>query len=166
MKPSNTTKPSTKLHVMLNLTFATSTGVCNTGTSALSVCNLLLWTTTNNTDDATEPPPDANFETWMRGWGGVWLGIVYKDADVVSAVVLWRRTITRNRTPWYIADRRTAGIKALPHYHQLLVGEQNLIRGSSYVKTIISPFSYYNEAEPREQSDWDRFLPSGKKASS
>ena len=31
--------PRTKRHVMLNLT---STGVCNTGTSALYVCNLLL----------------------------------------------------------------------------------------------------------------------------
>ena len=31
--------PSTKRHVMLNLT---STGVCNTGTSALYVCYLLL----------------------------------------------------------------------------------------------------------------------------
>ena len=37
---------STKRHVMLNLT---STGVCNTGTSALYVCNLLLWLTANNT---------------------------------------------------------------------------------------------------------------------
>ena len=34
--------PCTKLHVMLNLT---STGVCNTGTSALYVCNLLPWLT-------------------------------------------------------------------------------------------------------------------------
>ena len=58
MKPSNTTTsgkatdmmagictfprllcPCTKRHVMLNVT---STGVCNTGTSALYVCNLLL----------------------------------------------------------------------------------------------------------------------------
>ena len=61
MKPSNTTTsgkatdmmdaictfprfpcPCTKRHVMLNLT---STGVCNAGTSALYVCNLLLWST-------------------------------------------------------------------------------------------------------------------------
>ena len=61
MKPSNTTTsgkatdmiagtctfhrlpcPSTKRHVMLNLT---PTGVCNTGTSELCVCNLLLWLT-------------------------------------------------------------------------------------------------------------------------
>ena len=43
--------PSTKRHVMLNLT---STGVCNTGTSALYVCNLLLWLTTNTTTTYTE----------------------------------------------------------------------------------------------------------------
>ena len=61
MKPSNTTTsgkatgmiggictfprlpcPCTKRQVMLNLT---STGVCNTGTSAMYVCNLLLWLT-------------------------------------------------------------------------------------------------------------------------
>ena len=61
MKPSNTTTSGkatgmivgictfprlpcqcTKRHVMLNLP---STGVCNTGTSALYVCNLLLWLT-------------------------------------------------------------------------------------------------------------------------
>ena len=41
--------PSTTLHVMLNLTSATSTGVYHTGTSALYVCSLLLWLTTNNT---------------------------------------------------------------------------------------------------------------------
>ena len=41
--------PSTTLHVMLNLTSATSTGVCHTGTLALYVCSLLLWLTTNNT---------------------------------------------------------------------------------------------------------------------
>ena len=34
--------PCRKRHVMLNLT---STGVCSTGTSALYVCNLLLWLT-------------------------------------------------------------------------------------------------------------------------
>ena len=40
--------PSRKRHLMLNLT---STGVCNTGTSALQlyVCNLLLWLTTSKT---------------------------------------------------------------------------------------------------------------------
>ena len=41
--------PSTTLHVMLNLTSATSTGVYHTGTSALYVCSLLLWLTTINT---------------------------------------------------------------------------------------------------------------------
>ena len=43
--------PSTTLHVMLNLTSATSTGVCHTGTSAPYVCSLLLSLTTNNTYD-------------------------------------------------------------------------------------------------------------------
>ena len=35
---------------------------------------------------------NTNFETWMRGWGAVWLGIVFEDAAVVSAVVLRRPT--------------------------------------------------------------------------
>ena len=41
--------PSTTLHVMLNLTSATYTGVCHTGTSALYLCSLLLSLTTDNT---------------------------------------------------------------------------------------------------------------------
>ena len=35
---------------------------------------------------------NTNFKTWMRGWGAAWLGIVFKDAAVVSAVVPRRPT--------------------------------------------------------------------------
>ena len=137
MKPSNTTTsgkatdmiagictfprlpcPCTKRHVMLNLT---STGVCNTGTSALYVCNLLLWF------------------TW-------WWMLLYRTlrkvtstnmrkknvcvvtprcaaaAAVVSDVVL-RRPTKEYTHPYSMMHRRlpTAGIEVAPHYHQLLV---------------------------------------------
>ena len=43
--------PSTTLHVMLNLTSATYTGVCHTGTSALYVSSLLLLINDKQHDD-------------------------------------------------------------------------------------------------------------------
>ena len=50
---------------------------------------------------------NTNFETWMRGWGAVWLGIVLKDAAVVSAVVL--RGPTKEYThPYSMMHRSSA----------------------------------------------------------
>ena len=50
---------------------------------------------------------NTNFETWMRGWGAVWLGIVLKDAAVVSAVVL-RRPTKEYTYPYSMMHRRSA----------------------------------------------------------
>ena len=65
---------------------------------------------------------NANFETRMRGWGPFDWVLFWR---MLLSLLLWcsddRRKNTRTRTPCCIADRPTAGIEALPHYHQLLV---------------------------------------------
>ena len=110
--------PSTKRHVMLNLT---STGVCNTGTSSLYVCNLLwltwCWMLLYQTFRKIT-------STNMRKKK---LYVVTPTCDaaaaaVVSALVLWRPTKEYTH-PYSMMHRRlpTAGIKVAPHYHQLLV---------------------------------------------
>ena len=50
---------------------------------------------------------NTNFKTWMRGWGAVWSGIVFKDAAVVSAVVL-RRPTKEHTHPYSMMHRRSA----------------------------------------------------------
>ena len=50
---------------------------------------------------------NTNFETWMRGCGAVWLGIVFEDAAVVSAVVL-RRPTKEYTHPYSMMHRRSA----------------------------------------------------------
>ena len=132
MKPSNTTSgkatdmiagictfprlpcPCTKRHVMLNLT---STGVCNTGTSALYVCNLLLWLTWwwmlyRTLRKVTSTNMRKNMYVVTPRCAA---------AAVVSAVVL-RRPTKEYTHPYSMMHRRlpTAGIEVVPHY-QLLV---------------------------------------------
>ena len=101
--------PCTKGHITLNLT---STGVCNTGTSALYVRNLLLsltWrlrkvTSTNMTKKMYVVTP-----------------ICAAAAAVVSAAVV-RRPTTEYTHPYSMMHRRlpTAGIDIAPYCHQLL----------------------------------------------
>ena len=136
MKPSNTTTsgkatdmmagictfprlpcPCTKGHVMLNLT---STGVCNTGTSALYVCNGLLWLTWwcmllyRTLRNVTSTNTRKNMYIVTPRCAAA--------AAVVSAVVL-RRPTKEYTHPYSMMHRRlpTAGIEVAPHYHQLLV---------------------------------------------
>ena len=140
MKPSNTTTsgkatdmmagictfprlpcPCTKRHVMLNLT---STGVCNTGTSALQyVCNLLLWLTwwwmlyrTLSKVASTNMRKKNTYVVTPR------CAAAAAAAAIVSAVVL-RRPTKEYTHPYSMMHRRlpTAGIEIAPHYHQLLV---------------------------------------------
>ena len=92
--------PRTKRHVMLNLT---STGVCNTGTSALKlyVCNLLLWLTWwwMLLYRTLRKVRSANMRKNMY----VVTPRCAAAAAVVSAVVFrHRRKNTRTRTPWCI----------------------------------------------------------------
>ena len=132
--------PCTKRHVMLNLT---STGVCNTGTSAPYVCNLLLWSTwwwmlyrtlrkltsTNmrNTIYVVTPRCAA--------------------ATVVSAVVL-RRPTKEYTHPYSMMHRRlpTAGIEVAPHYHQLLVKKNRYHLVRVDLKTCL----LYTSPSPRD----------------
>ena len=135
MRPSNTTSgkatdmitgicalprlpcPCTKRHVMLNLT---STGVCNTGTSALYVRNLLLWL------------------TW-------WWMFLYRTLRKVTSTNVRKKYVRRDSKMCCCCcrfccgapttDERihapvlddasqidyTAGIEVAPHFHQLLV---------------------------------------------
>ena len=111
--------PCTKRHVMLNLT---STGVRNTGTSALYVCNLLLWLTwwwmllyrTLRKVTSTNMRKNTYVVTPRCAAAAA--------AAVVSAVVL-RRPTKEYTHPYSMMHRRlpTAGIEVAPHYHQLLV---------------------------------------------
>ena len=137
MKPSNTTTsgkatdiiagictfprlpcPCTKRQVMVNLT---SRVVCNTGTSALYVCNLLLRL------------------TW-------WWMLLYRTLRKVTSTNMRKKHVRRDSKmcccyccrfscgspttdekythPYSMMHRRlpTAGIEVAPHYHQLLVG--------------------------------------------
>ena len=138
MKPSNTTTsvkatdmmagictfprlrcPCTKRHVMLNLT---STGVCNTGTSARYVCHLLLWLTWwwmllyRTLRKVTSADVRKNMHVVTPRCAAA------AAAAVVSALVL--RWPTKEYThPFSMMHRRlpTAGIEVAPHYHQLLV---------------------------------------------
>ena len=137
MKPSNTTTsgkatdviagictlprlpcPCTKRHIMLNLS---STGVCNIGTSALYVCNLLLWITwwwmllyrTLRKVSSTNMRKNRYVVTPR---------CAVAAAAIVSAVVL--RQPTKEYThPYPLINRRlpTAGDEVALHYHQLLV---------------------------------------------
>ena len=50
---------------------------------------------------------NTNFKTWMRGWVAAWLGIVFKDAAVVSAVVP-RRPTKEYTHPYSMMHRRSA----------------------------------------------------------
>ena len=136
MKPSNTTTsgkatdmiagtctfhrlpcPSTKRHVMLNLT---PTGVCNTGTSELCVCNLLLWLTWwwmllyRTLRKVTSTNMRKNMYVVTRRCAAA--------VAVVSSVVL-RRPTKEYTHPYSMMHRRlpTTGIEVAPHYHQLLV---------------------------------------------
>ena len=106
-----------KRHVMLNIT---STGVCNTGTSAMYVFNLLLWLTWWWMLYRT-----LSEVTWVR----IWEKDVRCDskmcccsAAVVSAVVL-RRPTKECTHPHSMMHRSlpTAGMEVASHYHQLLV---------------------------------------------
>ena len=109
--------PCTKRHVMLNLT---STGVCNTGTSALYECNLLLrltwrWFFLYRTlRKVTSTNMRKNMYVFTRRCAAA--------AAVVSAVVL-RRPTKEYTDPYSMMHRRlsTADIEVAPHYHQLLV---------------------------------------------
>ena len=123
--------PCTKRHIMLKLT---STEVCNTGTSALYVCNLLLWlkwwwillcrtlrkvTSTNMRKNMYAVTPRC----------------AAAAAVVVSAVVL-RRPTKEYTHPYSMMHCRlpTAGIEVAPHYHQLLVMRQG--RGSETTEAV------------------------------
>ena len=77
--------PCTKRHVMLNLT---SRGVCNTGTAALYVCNLLLWLTWWMLYRTLRKVTSTNMRKNMY----VETPTCAAAAAVVSAVVLRRRT--------------------------------------------------------------------------
>ena len=114
--------PCTKRHVMLKLT---STGVCNTGTSSLYVCNLLwltwCWMLLYQTFRKIT-------STNMRKKK---LYVVTPTCDaaaaaVVSALVLWRPTKEYTH-PYSMMHRRlpTAGIEVALHYHQYLVPVAN-----------------------------------------
>ena len=109
--------PCTKRYVILNLTCA---GVCNTGTSALYVCNWLLWLTWwwmllyRTLRKVTSTNMIKNMYVVTPRCAAA--------ADVVSAVVLRRPTKEYTRT-YSTMHRRlpTANIEVAPHYHQLLV---------------------------------------------
>ena len=126
--------PCTKRHDMLNLT---STGVSNTGTSALYVCNLLLsltwWgillyrtlrkvTSTNMRKNVVTPRCAA---------------AAAAAAAVVSAVVL-RRPTKEYTHPYSMMHRRLppVGIEVAPHYHQLLVSPP--LTGYWWYETLVS----------------------------
>ena len=104
---------------MLNLT---STGVCNTGTSAVYVCNLLLsltwwWMFLYRTlKKVTSTNMRKNIYVVTPRCAAA------AAAAVVSAVVL-RRPTQEYTHPYSMMHRRlpTAGIEVAPHYHQLLV---------------------------------------------
>ena len=107
--------PCTKRHVMRNLT---STRVCNTGTTALYVCNMLLWLTWwwmllyRTLRKVTSTNMRKNMYVVTPRCAA---------AAVVSAVVL-RRPTKEYTHPYSIMHRRlpTAGTEIALHYHQLL----------------------------------------------
>ena len=111
--------PCTKRHVMLN---PTSTGVCNTGTSALYVCDLLLWLTwwwmllyITLIKVTSTNMRKKTCKSWLQD-------VLLLLLSFLLCVVL-RRPTPKYKHPYSMMHRRlpTAGIEVVPHYHQLLV---------------------------------------------
>ena len=94
MKPSNTTTSGKATDIIAGIcTFPRLRSPFKTRNVMLNVTSTWVCNT--------------NFETWMRGWGAVWLGIVFEDAAVVSAVVL-RRPTKECTHPYSMMHRRSA----------------------------------------------------------
>ena len=123
--------PSTKRHVMLNLTSAAAAAASTALRTAGWSCSVLFTFSSNSLAKATwwwmllyrtlRKVPGTTKVRLLEKTCESWV----QDVLLLLSLLLWcsddRRKNTRTGTPWWHRRLTTAGIKVARHYHQLLV---------------------------------------------